>query len=257
MYSITPIPAFNDNYIWLITGKDQLYGVIVDPGDAAPVFAALEKSKIIPVAVLITHHHRDHSGGIPALTAQYALQIYGSEQAATQGLTILVNDGHTINLPIGLSFEVMSIPGHTRDHLAYYGHGMLFCGDTLFASGCGRLFEGTAAQMYQSLSRLATLPEDTRIYCGHEYTLANLRFAQTVEPENAMIAERIKTASALRAQGFPTLPSTIGLEKQTNPFLRCQEPTVIMTAEKKAGHSLTSPVDVFQTLRAWKDVFSE
>jgi hydroxyacylglutathione hydrolase len=254
MYIITPIPAFNDNYIWLITRTDQPYGVIVDPGDATPVIAVLQKTNIIPIALLITHHHWDHSGGIPALTAQYAMQVYGSEQATTQGLTMLVNDGETIDLPnMGLSFEVISIPGHTLDHLAYYGHGMLFCGDTLFSAGCGRLFEGTAAQMYQSLSRLAQLPEDTKIYCGHEYTLANLRFAQTVEPENPMIIEHIKTASALRSQSLPTLPSTIGVEKQINPFLRCQESVVIAAAEKKAGHTLTSPVDVFQTLRGWKD----
>jgi hydroxyacylglutathione hydrolase len=255
MHTITPIPAFNDNYIWLITNSKQEHGqqyaVIVDPGDATPVLDTLQKKNIIPLALFITHHHWDHSGGIQTLKSHYdALQVYGSRQEATEGVTHLLKDGDEIDIPqMGLKFETIDIPGHTHGHIAYYGHGLLFCGDTLFASGCGRLFEGTAAQMSQSLNRLANLPENTQVYCGHEYTLA-------VEPNNPAIIDRIKIASALRDQGLPTLPSTIGLERQSNPFLRCREPDVIEAAEKKAAHSLSSPVDVFQTLRAWKDVFT-
>jgi hydroxyacylglutathione hydrolase len=246
--NIIPVPAFNDNYIWLITDTARQYGIIVDPGDAAPILEVLENTQIIPVAILVTHHHWDHSGGVAILRENYTLPVYAAE---------CLQDGAEISIPkMGLNFTVLSIPGHTLDHLAYYGHGMLFCGDTLFSAGCGRVFEGTAAQMYQSLMRLADLPMETQVYCGHEYTLANLRFAEAVEPNNLAIRERIQTVSALCHQSLPTLPSTIGLEKQTNPFLRCSEPDVITMAEKKAGHKLTSPTKVFQTLRNWKDGFA-
>lgn len=237
-----PIPAFKDNYIWLITDSDKRYGVLVDPGDAKPVLDFLTQSHIQPLAILVTHHHWDHSQGVPAITEKYPVPVYAS-----------VSDLKKISLPeINLNLEIFSIPGHTMDHVAYYGGGMLFCGDTLFASGCGRLFEGTAEQMYHSLSKLAALPNETLVYCGHEYTLNNLRFAKIVEPENEDITRRYEQTKQMKI----TLPSQIGLEKKTNPFLRCHTPSVIAAAEHHAGHHLTSAVDVFRELRSWKNLFT-
>ncbi len=190
MQPVLHVRAFEDNYIWVIRGNSRTYAALVDPGDAAPVLAALPRLGITPVAILCTHHHADHVGGIPELLEHFpGLPVYGPAHENIDTLTQHLHDNDEVRLPeLGLNFRVLEVPGHTRGHIAYFGHGWLFCGDTLFSAGCGRLFEGTAAQMHTSLSRLAGLPGDTRVYCAHEYTQANLRFAQTVEPENADIA---------------------------------------------------------------------
>ncbi|MBI3147631.1 MAG: hydroxyacylglutathione hydrolase [Betaproteobacteria bacterium] len=256
MRAIIPIPAFSDNYIWLI--HDGRHAVLVDPGDATPAFAALAALRLELRAILLTHHHPDHVGGAAELAAATGAAVYGPSRTAC-GTTFhtLAGDERVVLGTPELALEVLAVPGHTRDHLAYYGIGALFCGDTLFAGGCGRLFEGSPAQMFSSLQRLARLPHDTLVFCAHEYTLANLRFACRVEPENAALAAREMAERAKRERALPTLPSTIGLERATNPFLRCQEPAVIAAAGTAAGQRLEEPVAVFTALRAWKDRFTE
>jgi hydroxyacylglutathione hydrolase len=248
--------AFEDNYIWLIRGTSPNRVAIVDPGDAAPVLAALEKRRLTPVAILCTHHHGDHVGGVGDILKVYSIPVYGPARERIPTLTHRLADGDRFSLPdLGLDFEVLDVPGHTAGHIAYYGSGMLFCGDTMFSAGCGRLFEGTAEQMHTSLSRFAALPENTRIYCGHEYTEANLRFALAVEPGNPDIRAYRDQARAIRQQDLPTLPSTIGRERRVNPFLRAGLPGVRQAAEKQAGRALLSEVEVFAAVRRWKDGF--
>ena len=254
MLTLLPLPAFADNYIWLM--HDARYAAVVDPGDAEPVRAYLEAHGLILRAILVTHHHHDHVGGVAALAARFRVPVYGPAGEPIPALTHPVGAGETVHVDgLEVDFQVMPVPGHTRGHVAYYDGKHLFCGDTLFACGCGRLFEGTAQQMYDSLSRLAALPVDTEVYCAHEYTLANIRFARQVEPNNAALIEREAATRMLREQGLPTLPSTIGLERATNPFLRAHEPTVRASAEAHAGHALPDAVAVFATLRTWKDGF--
>jgi hydroxyacylglutathione hydrolase len=246
--------AFEDNYIWIVRGSAPDRAVVVDPGDADPVFAALEAAGLTLAAVLCTHHHGDHVGGVGALTARWPVPVYGPARERIRGATVPLADGDRVALDdLGLGFDVLDVPGHTAGHIAYVGHGLLFCGDTLFSAGCGRLFEGTAAQLHASLARLAALPDDTRVYCGHEYTRANLGFARRVEPDNPDIAVHLKTVEALRAADRPSLPSTIGLERRINPFLRSDVPTVREAAEREASKTLDSPVAVFAALRRWKD----
>lgn len=250
--------AFQDNYIWLIRGKSKDRVAVVDPGDADPVIAALERQHLRPAAILCTHHHGDHVGGVADLCAHYRdpLPVYGPAHERIPTLTHRLNDGDRVELPeLGIGFEVLEVPGHTAGHIAYFGAGLLFCGDTLFSAGCGRLFEGTAEQMHASLSRLAALPEATHLYCGHEYTEANLRFALAVEPDNADARSHRETVRALRRQNRPTLPSTVGLERRINPFLRAAEPGVRRAAEIQAGKPLAGPVAVFAAVRRWKDAF--
>jgi len=248
--------AFEDNYIWLIRGKSPDHVAIVDPGDADPVLAALEKQHLKPAAILCTHHHNDHVGGVADILKEYSIPVYGPARERISTLTHRLKDSDHIKLAeLDLEFDVFDVPGHTAGHIAFFGGGMLFCGDTLFSAGCGRLFEGTAEQMHASLSRFAALPETTRVYCGHEYTEANLRFAATVEPDNTDIRAYREQARTTRMQNLPTLPSTIGLERRVNPFLRSGQAGVRRAAEKQAGRALDSEVDVFATVRRWKDSF--
>jgi len=258
MLAIHPVPAFQDNYLWVLArGRDA---AVVDPGDAGPVQAFLENNGLTLRAILATHHHGDHVGGLTALAAQWHCPVFGPAGERIAGLTQRLKEGDRIRVPgLEVELEVIDVPGHTAGHIAYVhrdpGDPFVFCGDTLFAGGCGRLFEGTAAQMVGSLSKLASLPADTRVYCAHEYTLANLRFARAVEPDNVALAERQAREAARRERGEPTVPSTLEVELATNPFLRWAEPRVIAAAERHAGRALADPVAVFAEIREWKNRF--
>ena len=250
MLNIIPIPAFQDNYIWLI--EDGTHAAVVDPGDAVPVIAAVEARGLKLSSILITHHHADHIGGVEALMREYSPEVFAPAKERYAFDHTPVNDGQTIYIEdLNLTLGVMDVGGHTLDHVAYYGANSLFCGDTLFGAGCGRLFEGTPAQMYASLEKIATLPDETAVYCAHEYTEHNLQFAKRVEAHNPDVAARINSTRTLRSEGRPSLPSTIGLERATNPFLRCTS-TDIMT---HLGLSSASPVEVFTELRARRNLF--
>jgi hydroxyacylglutathione hydrolase len=227
---------------------------VVDPGEAQPVLDYLAREKLVLVAILATHHHADHVGGIAELRRNFDVPVFGPRNEPIATLTRPVGGGDTVKVAeLGVEFSVLDIPGHTRAHIAYYGAGSLFCGDTLFACGCGRLFEGTAEQMYDSLGKLARLPDDTKVYCGHEYTLANIGFAKAVEPGNAALARREERDRKLREAGRPTLPSTLAEEKATNPFLRCAEPAVVDSVNKYLGSRVSDPVRVFAAIRDWKN----
>ena len=252
MLEIVPVKAFKDNYIWTL--RDDKRAAVVDPGDARPVIEYLTREKLELVAILATHHHADHVGGIAELLGRGRVPVYGPRGEPIETLTRAVGEGDTVTIPeLGLSFAVLDIPGHTRAHIAYYGADCLFCGDTLFACGCGRVFEGTPEQMYASLEKLRALPDSTRIYCGHEYTLANIGFARSVEPSNTALGAREARDRKLRDAGKPTLPSTLGEEKATNPFLRCLEPAVVESANKYLGARAADPVRVFAAIRDWKN----
>ena len=252
----TAIPAFNDNYIWAIRDGDQC--VIVDPGDAAPVEAWLSDQGLTLSALLITHHHPDHVGGVSALCRDRDIPVYGPARETIPEMDHPLGDGDRVRLATpDLELDVMEVPGHTLGHIAFYAprQGWLFCGDTLFAGGCGRLFEGTPEQMHHSLTRLAGLPEDTQVFCAHEYTLANLRFAHAVEPDNADIRVRLEVVEELRAADRMTLPTDLALEKRTNPFLRAECDAVTQAASKQANRALKPGVETFATVRSWKDSF--
>lgn len=261
MPHIVALRAFTDNYIWVI--RDHYHAIVVDPGDAVPVLDYLRKENLKLITILNTHHHNDHVGGNAALLQEFAVPVYGpaGESIPTVSRPLKeCNDkeseeGCAYISEFSLSLRVLDIPGHTAGHIAYYGANTLFCGDTLFACGCGKLFEGTAEQMAESLQKLADLPNETLVYCGHEYTLNNIRFARVVEPGNQALIERETVVENLRKQGLPTLPSNIGLEKATNPFLRCQQPEVIKNASNHAGKPLSDPVSVFAAIRDWKNHF--
>jgi len=234
--------------------RNATHAAVVDPGEARPVLDYLGREKLELAAILATHHHADHVGGIRELLGVRKIAVYGPRNEPIPTLTHPVSEGDTVTIPeLGASFSVLDIPGHTRAHIAYYGAGALFCGDTLFACGCGRVFEGTAEQMYSSLGKLRALPDDTKVYCGHEYTLANIGFAKNVEPGNAALAAREARDQRLRAQGKPTLPSLLGDEKATNPFLRCTEPAVVESVNKYLGSRVSDPVRVFAAIREWKN----
>ncbi len=254
MLTMTPVHAFNDNYIWV--GVSRAHGACfaVDPGDADPLLRFLDTHELTLAAILVTHHHWDHVGGLGALTSACHVPVFGPGTIA--GVTAPVGDGDRIALPgIDVEFDVLAVPGHTLDHLAYVGGNALFCGDTLFSAGCGRLFEGSAAQMFDSLNRLAKLPEGTMVYCAHEYTEANLRFAMEVEPESAALRNYASRVQRQRRAGEPSLPSSLADECACNPFLRCHVAAVQAAASRQAGTPLSSPQDVFAALRAWKDRF--
>ena len=254
MLEIVPLPAFQDNYIWTL--RDGAHAAVVDPGEAGPVKDYLAREKLSLVAILATHHHPDHVGGIAELVAMKKVPVFGPKGEPIPALTHPLGQDDKVTIPeLAAEFSVLDIPGHTRAHVAYYGLGSLFCGDTLFACGCGRVFEGTPAQMLASLSKLAALPDETKVYCGHEYTLANIKFARAVDPGNAALAAREERAKALRAAGRPTLPSTLGEERATNPFLRCGEPVVVESANKYLGSRIGDPVSVFAAIRDWKNRF--
>ena len=250
----TPLPAFNDNYIWMF--HDGRQAVVVDPGDAAPVQAALDAQGLQLAAILVTHHHPDHVGGVDALRPRLQGPVYGPARENIPAPFEPLLGGAFISV-LGLSFEVIDVPGHTAGHIAYIQRGvenapLLFCGDTLFSAGCGRLFEGTPAQMVASLARLNALPSDARVCCTHEYTLSNLRFAAAVEPFSAAVASHTEACQRQREAGQPTLPSTLAMEREINPFLRCTEPAVVAAARAQGARS-EEAVEVFAALREWKN----
>ena len=254
MLAIHPVPAFQDNYLWVLARGHA--AAVVDPGDAGPVESFLEAHDLSLTAILATHHHGDHVGGVAELAARWKCPVFGPAGENIRGLDRRLREGETVSVPgVEVELGVLDVPGHTAGHIAYVGEQMVFCGDTLFACGCGRLFEGTPAQMASSLGKLASLPDDTRAYCAHEYTLANIRFAQAVEPGNAELEARRARDQARRDRGEPTVPSTIGEERATNPFLRCREPEVVASASRRAGRRLADAVEVFATLREWKNRF--
>ena len=253
------VPAFKDNYLWLV--HDGVNAAAVDPGDAAPILAALAEHHLTLTAILLTHHHADHIGGVPQLLAHARVPVFGPRNDNISAVTQPLGEGDRVEVPgLPLTLRVLDVPGHTSGHIAYVretpGEHWLFCGDTLFAGGCGRIFEGTPAQMADSLGKLAALPDDTSVYCAHEYTLANLRFASTVEPGNSKLRQRVESDTAKRDAGLATVPSTIGVEKATNPFLRYREPEIVdsLVAARKIAVG-AAPLAAFAALREWKNNF--
>jgi len=256
MLQVTPVPAFADNYIWLIhSPRDAQKVVAVDPGDAAPVQQALADQSLQLSGILLTHHHNDHVGGVATLLQAHEVPVFGPAAERVPGHPVPMREGdHCTFSELQLDFRVLDVPGHTAGHIAYTGHGAVFCGDTLFSGGCGRLFEGTAEQMVGSLAKLASLPDETLVYCAHEYTVSNLRFGLAVEPENSETAAYLGECEAKRARQQATVPSNIRQERNVNPFLRCNRRTVIRAAEARAGRRL-NPTEVFAVIRQWKDGF--
>ncbi|MBX3652689.1 MAG: hydroxyacylglutathione hydrolase [Ramlibacter sp.] len=259
---LIPLPAFTDNYIWML--HDAHHAVVVDPGDAQPVLDALRTLGLQLSAILVTHHHPDHVGGVDALRDATGARVYGPARERIPQPLVGLNGGDRCEV-LGFNFEVIDVPGHTAGHIAYFhqpaagdtrldGLPLLFCGDTLFSGGCGRLFEGTPAQMLASLDTLAALPAATRVCCTHEYTLANLKFARAVEPGNAELAAYSRQCESLRADGHPTLPSNLALELQINPFLRSRQASVVQAVQ---GHDpqANGETGVFAALRQWKNEF--
>jgi len=255
--ALIPVPAFDDNYIWLVRSDGD--AVVLDPGESAPVLIELARENLQLRAILLTHHHGDHVGGVADLVAATGAAVYGPARERLPVCDVRLKEGDRVHIDGLLDLTVLDVPGHTAGHIAYHGvaadQPVLFCGDTLFAAGCGRVFEGTPAQMHDSLSKLRMLPANLQVCCAHEYTLANLRWARTVEPQNTALHDWQAHASALRAAGQPTLPTTLALECATNPFLRVAEPAVIAAASRHSGRTLTVPADVFAALREWKNGF--
>jgi len=251
---VTAIPAFSDNYIWLIsTGGTSC--AVVDPGDAQPVVEVLNEHGLDLDYILITHHHPDHTGGMQRLQKLSGAEIYGPHDTRIPGQNRMFNEGETVSLPkLGLEFGVLEVPGHTSTHIAFYGHGSLFCGDTLFSVGCGRLFEGSPAQMQTSLDKLAALPPETSVYCAHEYTLSNCKFALAVEPDNPDLILRARQVELARTQAERTVPSRLGEEIAVNPFLRCRQETVVAAARKRQA-GVEAGAETLAVIRAWKDSF--
>ena len=266
MLNITPVRALSDNYVWILQKDQQNQVVAIDPGESEPVLNYLNENNLSLAAILITHQHYDHTGGVAELLDQYPyIPVIGPAIAPSKVklgidleipelITYTVGEGDTVFLPeLGMKLDVISIPGHTLDHLAYIGEDMVFCGDTLFAAGCGRIFSGTAQMMTSSLSRLAALPSNMKMYCTHEYTVDNLGFAKWVEPQSQAILERDEVEMGKQENGQVTLPTTVELELNTNPFMRLREPEVKLAAENFAGKALDEDWEIFAALREWKD----
>ncbi len=256
MEKILRLEAFLDNYIWVLLGPHS-NAVVVDPGDATPVLETLKLRNLNLTAILVTHHHFDHCGGVTQLLNKYNVPVYGGHREPIPHLSNPLKEGDDLKLDsIGVSFKILEIPGHTLGHIAYVCEDRkLFSGDTLFTAGCGKLFEGTPEQMLSSLSKLKALPKNIEVYCGHEYTLNNLRFAMAVEPDNTDIKERFEETKTLRGLGKSTVPASIGTELRTNPFLRTDQAAVIAAAEQYAKQKLNSETEVFRVIREWKNHF--
>ena len=253
MPNILPIPAFNDNYIWLIVNPKNRQAAVVDPGDAQVVINALKTKNLRLSAILITHHHHDHTGGIKTLVAETGAEVFGPQSGNISQIDTTLKDNESLELdPLELGFKVITTPGHTLDHICYYNQELLFCGDTLFSGGCGRIFEGSTLQMYDSLMRLAALNPATKVYCAHEYTLDNLQFAKRFDQENSALDKRMAEVTKLRSHNIPSLPSTLECELKTNPFLRCNEPGIINAIEQNLGKKTHSALERFSLLRQWK-----
>jgi hydroxyacylglutathione hydrolase len=260
--AVLTVPAFKDNYLWLI--HDGVHAAVVDPGDGEPILEALRANGLTLTAILLTHHHADHIGGVPLLLEHAPVPVFGPRNDGIKAVTQPLGEGDRIRVPgLGLDLAVLDVPGHTLGHIAYVrddvdaaGEHWLFCGDTLFGAGCGRLFEGTPAQMAESLAKLAALPDETLVYCAHEYTLSNLRFAEAVEPGNRALQLRVAADSEARGSHLPTIPSTIAVEKATNPFLRYREPAIVDSLIAAGRlHPGAAALDAFTALREWKNVF--
>lgn len=256
MLKVSAVRAFADNYIWLIhSPRDATKVVAVDPGDAHAVETALD-GRLQLAGILVTHRHADHVGGVEALSRAHGVPVFGPAREKIPGKPRTLQEGDSASFAeLGLSFDVLDVPGHTSGHIAYVGHGAVFCGDTLFSAGCGRLFEGTPEQMAASLAKLASLPDETQVYCAHEYTVSNLQFALAVEPGNAESVAYLEECRARRTRDEATLPSTIRRERNVNPFLRCDRQSVKQAAEAKAQRRLQNEVEVFAVIRQWKDGF--
>jgi hydroxyacylglutathione hydrolase len=252
--TITAIPAFADNYIWLISASGK-HCAVVDPGDAGPVAQVLEQNGLELDYILLTHHHADHIAGVAELVKAYGAKVFGPHDRRIPDQDQSFSEGETVHLPLlELDFRVIEVPGHTSSHIAFFGHGCLFCGDTLFSVGCGRLFEGTPEQMQSSMDKLAALPADTQVFCAHEYTLSNCDFALEVEPENARLLSRASAVEASRAIGRSTVPSELDEELAVNPFLRCRQPAVVAAAQKR-NPKAEPGASTLAVIRAWKDTY--
>ncbi|SEG00638.1 hydroxyacylglutathione hydrolase [Marinobacterium lutimaris] len=257
MFSVTPIAAFQDNYIWALAGSVPGEIAVVDPGDAAPVFAYLKAHNLKLAAILITHHHPDHTGGVTDLQAAGEVPVYGPANSPFKGITQPLNDNSEISL-LGETLRIAAVPAHTLDHISYFqpdDKPQLFCGDSLFLAGCGRLFEGDAEQLLAAMNYFKSLPGETQVYCTHEYSLANLRFAAAVEPQSSAIQSVTEESKKLREEGKPTLPSNLAQELQINPFMRTSERQVAAAAAQHAGATLNSETEIIASLRKWKDNF--
>lgn len=254
--TVTPISALQDNYIWVISTPKSSLVYVVDPGDANVVIQYLQANKLTLAGILITHHHRDHTDGIKGLIeySEAPLEIFGPSSENIANINKPITDQNQITLPaLGLTASIFYLPGHTLGHIAYLIQDRLFCGDTLFSGGCGRLFEGSASQLYHSLQSLANLPDSTRVYCTHEYTLANLKFAMMVDPNNTALKSYVKYCQSLRTNNQPTLPSNIKTEREINPFLRCHTPAVINSVNRHFNQEAKDTVTTLSLLRQWKD----
>ena len=252
-WRVSAVPAFQDNYLWVI--HDSRHAILVDPGAAEPIAAFLHAHGLRLQAILCTHHHADHVGGVLDLQAEFGpVPVYGPAAEAIPGRTHAVAEGEVLTLAAG-AFAVLEVPGHTAGHVAYLWQDRLFCGDTLFALGCGRLFEGTPAQMHASLHKLSALAGDWWVHCAHEYTLSNLAFALRADSANPELLARAERERARRAQGEPTVPSRLSEERRTNPFLRSDQPALRASAEAWCGAELHTPVEVLAALRSWKNEF--